>query len=61
MGIAAFVFGRLFGLLGVASVGAGYLTYEYLKKKKSTELSVLAAVIVAFISYFIGVAIIASI
>ena len=50
----AFIAGRLFGLIGLASVFLGYFSYKYASKEYSLLISILSGVAVTVISYYVG-------
>lgn len=58
--ILAIIFGRLFGLLGVAAVAAGYGVYYLLDKEYNKAISITAGVIAGIASYLLIIAVILS-
>lgn len=58
--ILAIIFGRLFGLLGVAAVAAGYGVYYLLDKEYNKAISIAAGVIAGIASYLLIIAVILS-
>ena len=54
---AAFIGGRLFGVIGVGSVILGYLAYKFAAQEYPLLVSILIGFAVTIFSYFIGVVI----
>ena len=54
---AAFIGGRLFGVIGVGSVILGYLAYKFAAQEYPLLVSILSGLVVTIVSYFIGVVI----
>ncbi len=51
--IAAFIGGRLLGVIGVGSVILGYLAYKFAAKEYPLLVSILSGIAVTIVSYFI--------